>query len=77
MTGSEQYTERLLDARLRRLFAELPAILVTGPRATGKTTIAARLARGVVRLDRAADAVAFEADPRRRAARACAAGTPR
>ena len=63
MTGSEQYTERLIDARLRRLFAELPAILLTGPRATGKTTTAARLARSVVRLDRAADAAAFAADP--------------
>lgn len=63
MAGSEQYTERLIDARLRRLFVELPAILLTGPRATGKTTTAARLARSVVRLDRAADAAAFEADP--------------
>jgi predicted AAA+ superfamily ATPase len=57
------YTERLVDARLRRLFAELPAILLTGPRATGKTTTAARLAETIVRLDRAADAAAFEADP--------------
>jgi predicted AAA+ superfamily ATPase len=57
------YTERLIDSRLRRLFAELPAILLTGARATGKTTTAARLARTVVRLDRAADAAAFEADP--------------
>jgi predicted AAA+ superfamily ATPase len=63
VAGSEQYTERLIDARLRRLFIELPAILLTGPRATGKTTTAARLARSVVRLDRAADAAAFEADP--------------
>jgi predicted AAA+ superfamily ATPase len=58
-----KYTERLIDPRLRRLFAELPALLITGPRATGKTTTAARLARTVVRLDRAADAAAFEADP--------------
>ncbi len=46
MSGSEQYTKRLIDARLRRLFAELPAILLTGPRATGKTTTAARLREG-------------------------------
>ena len=58
VASSERYAERLLDARLRRLSAELPAILLTGPRATGKTTTAARLARGVVRLDRAADAAA-------------------
>jgi uncharacterized protein len=57
------YTPRLIDSRLARLFAQLPAILVTGPRATGKTTTAARHARTVVRLDRAAEAVAFQADP--------------
>jgi uncharacterized protein len=57
------YTPRLIDRRLARLFAQLPAILVTGPRATGKTTTAARHARTVVRLDRAAEAVAFQADP--------------
>ena len=63
VSGPSGYVERLIDARLRRLFGELPAILITGPRATGKTTTAARLAETVVRLDRAADAAAFEADP--------------
>ena len=57
------YTSRLIDGRLERLFAQLPAILLTGPRATGKTTTAERHANTVVRLDRAAEAVAFEADP--------------
>ena len=36
---------------------------MTGPRATGKTTSAERHANTVVGLDRAAEAVAFEADP--------------
>ncbi len=36
---------------------------MTGPRATGKTTSGARLARTVVRLDRPAEAAAFLADP--------------
>lgn len=36
---------------------------MTGPRATGKTTTAERHVNTVVRLDRAAEAVAFEADP--------------
>jgi uncharacterized protein len=53
----------MIDARLERLFTQLPASLVTGPRATGKTTTAARHANTVVRLDRAAEAVAFAADP--------------
>jgi uncharacterized protein len=61
-TGPE-YKRRLVDSRLRELFAELPALMITGPRATGKTTTAERLSRSVVRLDRPAEAVAFEADP--------------
>ncbi len=43
--------------------AELPALFIVGPRATGKTTTAARYARTVIQLDREADAVAFRADP--------------
>jgi uncharacterized protein len=42
---------------------ELPALFIVGPRATGKTTTAARYARTIVRLDREAEAVAFRADP--------------
>lgn len=57
------YVPRLADTRLEELFAELPALLVVGPRATGKTTTANRHARTVVRLDREAEAVAFRADP--------------
>lgn len=47
------------------LLAELPAIFLTGPRATGKTTTAARRAATIVRLDREAEAeaVAVRADP--------------
>lgn len=37
--------------------------MVTGPRATGKTTTAQRHAATVVRLDRSAEAAAFRADP--------------
>lgn len=38
-------------------------MVITGPRATGKTTTAARLARSTVRLDREVEATAFRADP--------------
>ncbi len=38
-------------------------MLLVGPRATGKTTTASRHAATVIRLDRPADAVAFQADP--------------
>lgn len=57
------YRPRLVDSLLDALLAELPALFITGPRATGKTTTAARRARTVVRLDREAEAVAFRADP--------------
>ena len=57
------YHPRLVDGLLDILMAELPAIFITGPRATGKTTTAARRAATVVHLDREAEAVAFRADP--------------
>ncbi len=60
---SAAYVHRLADTRLQELFAELPALLMVGPRAAGKTTTARRLARTVVRLDSEAEAGAFRADP--------------
>jgi uncharacterized protein len=57
------YVPRSVDPLIQRLFAELPGLFIAGPRATGKTTTAARYARTVVRLDREAEAVAFRADP--------------
>ena len=57
------YRPRLVDRLLDELLAELPALFVTGPRATGKTTTAARRARTIVHLDREAEAIAFRADP--------------
>ena len=57
------YLPRLVDGLLDALLVELPALFITGPRATGKTTTAARRARTVIRLDREAEAVAFRADP--------------
>ena len=57
------YRDRLVDALLAELFQELPAILIVGPRAVGKTTTARRFARTVIRLDRDAEAAAFRADP--------------
>lgn len=57
------YTPRLIDRELEELFRELPALMLTGPRAAGKTTTARRHATKVVRLDTPAEAVAFRADP--------------
>ena len=57
------YLPRISDDVLTRLIAQLPAVSVTGPRATGKTTTALRHSATVVRLDREAEAAAFRADP--------------
>jgi uncharacterized protein len=51
------------DGVIGRLLGQLPAILVVGPRATGKTTTARRYAGTLVRLDRPGEAIAFKADP--------------
>jgi len=52
-----------VDPALSSLVDQLPAVSITGPRATGKTTTAQRRAATVVRLDREAEAAAFRADP--------------
>lgn len=57
------YRERAIENLLRRLLAELPAVLVVGPRATGKTTTAIRHSTTVLRMDRPAEAEAMRADP--------------
>ena len=60
---SRRYLRRLADPLLVELMAEFSAVLVTGPRAVGKTTTARRLAKEVVQLDRPAEGAAFAADP--------------
>lgn len=57
------YQPRLVDPLLDELVETLPAVMITGARAAGKTTTAMRRAASVLRLDRPADAAAFEADP--------------
>lgn len=56
------YVARMIDPVVSELLAELPAVMLTGPRATGKTTTARRHATTVIRLDREAEAIAFNAD---------------
>ena len=60
---ADHYQPRLADCLIADLLAELPALLVVGPRAAGKTTTASRHATTVVRLDQPGEAAAFRADP--------------
>ncbi|ADB52729.1 ATP-binding protein [Conexibacter woesei] len=53
----------MLDFALDELLTDLPALLIVGPRASGKTTTAARRAASTVRLDVPAQAAAFQSDP--------------
>lgn len=57
------YRPRLVDERLDELLAQLPALMVIGPRAVGKTTTTGRRAATSVRLDVEGQAAAFRADP--------------
>lgn len=61
--GVERYLPRLIDDHLTGLLAEHPAVMLLGPRGSGKTTTAIRRSEAVVRLDRPAEAAAFRADP--------------
>jgi hypothetical protein len=58
-----RYRERLVDPLLDDLLTELPALLVVGPRAAGKTTTIGRRARTIIELNAEAQAAAFRADP--------------
>ncbi|WP_208868335.1 DUF4143 domain-containing protein [Microbispora triticiradicis] len=59
----DSYIPRMVDPIIDELFRTLPAIMLVGPRATGKTTTAVRHVKTVVRLDRDRENAAFLADP--------------
>lgn len=63
VTPVQPYVTRLIDPLLDELFSAVPAILVAGPRACGKSTTARRRATDVLRLDLPGDAVLARADP--------------
>lgn len=60
---ADRYRPRLVEGLLTELIADVPAVMLVGPRGAGKSTTAARLATTVVRLDREVEAVGFRADP--------------
>jgi len=57
------YHPRLADAYLSNLLAEFPAVMITGARATGKTSTALQHCSHVERLDQIGVAAMFRADP--------------
>jgi uncharacterized protein len=59
----EKYVERLLDRPLEELLSDVSAVMINGPRATGKTTSARRVAQSVLQLDRGIEAAGVRADP--------------
>jgi uncharacterized protein len=61
--SAPDYLPRIVDLLLEDLMADHPAVLIVGPRASGKTTTARRHTAGRIRLDRPAEAVAARADP--------------
>ncbi|MCY3952167.1 MAG: DUF4143 domain-containing protein [bacterium] len=61
--GSDGYLPRLVDPWIAEILDSAPAVMITGPRAAGKTTTASRHARRVVRLDEESEVLAFRADP--------------
>lgn len=63
MAKVSAYRPRLVDPLLDELLTQVSAVMVTGPRATGKTTMATRRAATVVQLNAEAQAAAFAADP--------------
>ena len=63
MKGSSGYVARLVDPLIEELFAVLPALMLVGPRASGKTTTALQHGSSVMRLDRREVAEAVRVDP--------------
>ena len=58
-----EYIARVFDSQLERDLVSWPAVLITGPRAVGKTTSGMRLAGSVLRLDSREDRSYVDADP--------------
>ena len=63
MPSSNRYIQRVVDPLISEYLSGLPAVMLVGPRATGKTTTALRFGASALRMDRASSADAARADP--------------
>jgi uncharacterized protein len=63
MAKAPEYRSRLVDGLLDELLEQVSSVMITGPRASGKTTMATRRATTVVQLGARPQAAAFLADP--------------
>lgn len=63
MSDANAYRPRMADTHLAELLAEFPAVMITGPRGTGKTTTAAQQVAKIARLDVPGVAATYRADP--------------
>jgi predicted AAA+ superfamily ATPase len=63
MTDGVLYHSRMADAHLADLLSVFPAVMITGARATGKTTTAARHSAQIARLDEPGVSATYRADP--------------
>ena len=63
MSMAPPYRARMADSHLADLLADFPAVMITGARAAGKTTTAAKHVARIVRLDEPGVAAAYRADP--------------
>ena len=63
MTFDGTYRRRIIDDELDDLFAELPAVLLDGPKGVGKTSTAQQRAVTIRRLDVEAERLIVTADP--------------
>ncbi len=61
--AADGYKQRSIEPLIVETLGQLPALLIVGPRATGKTTTSLRHAASVFRLDRPEEAAIFRADP--------------